>query len=102
MCARDQSSIFSTGGKFRPDYGLQLLELHVLTLVARSYVLLPLPLCMNNHWTTSPIYMHLLFLFSGYMLIWTQGHPWVEKCEWSEPSAESGTPWLRPLQHQPR
>ena len=39
MRARDQSSIFSTGGKFRPDYGL-LLELHTLTLVARSYVLL--------------------------------------------------------------
>ena len=40
MRARDQSSIFSTGGKFRPDYGL-LLELHALTLVARSYALLP-------------------------------------------------------------
>ena len=39
MCARDQSSIFSTGGKFHPDYGL-LLELHALTLVARSYALL--------------------------------------------------------------
>ena len=39
MHARDQSSIFSTGGKFCPDYGL-LLELHALTLVARSYVLL--------------------------------------------------------------
>ena len=37
--ARDQSSIFSAGGKFRPDYGL-LLELHALTLVARSYALL--------------------------------------------------------------
>ena len=34
-----QSSIFSTGGKFCSDYRL-LLELHVLTLVARSYVLL--------------------------------------------------------------
>ena len=31
MRARDQSSIFSTGGKFRPDCGL-LLELHALTL----------------------------------------------------------------------
>ena len=41
MRARDQSSIFSTGGKFRPDYGL-LLELHALTLVARSYALLML------------------------------------------------------------
>jgi len=39
MRARDQSSIFSTGGKFRPDYGL-LLELHALTLVARFYALL--------------------------------------------------------------
>ena len=39
MRARDQSSIFNTGGKFRPDYGL-LLELHALTLVARSYALL--------------------------------------------------------------
>ena len=39
MRARDQSSIFSTGGKFCPDYGL-LLELQALTLVARSYVLL--------------------------------------------------------------
>ena len=37
--ARDQSSIFSTGGKFRLDYGL-LLELHALTLVAHSYALL--------------------------------------------------------------
>ncbi len=32
MHARDQSSIFSTGGKFR--------QLHALTLVARSYALL--------------------------------------------------------------
>ena len=39
MRACDQSPIFSTGGKFRPDYGL-LLELHALTLVARSYALL--------------------------------------------------------------
>ena len=39
MRAHDQCSIFSTGGKFHPDYGL-LLELHVLTLVARSYALL--------------------------------------------------------------
>ena len=43
MRARDQCSIFSTGGKFRPDYGL-LLELHTLTLVARSYALLILPM----------------------------------------------------------
>ena len=39
MRAHDQNYIFSTGGKFRPDYGL-LLELHALTLVARSYALL--------------------------------------------------------------
>ena len=39
MHARDQSSIFSTGGKFRSDYVL-LLELYVLTLVAHSYALL--------------------------------------------------------------
>ena len=39
MRARDQCSIFSTGRKFRPDYGL-LLELHALSLVARSYALL--------------------------------------------------------------
>ena len=50
MRARYQSSIFSTGGKFCPDYGL-LLELHALTLVARSYALLseaiesPLQIC---------------------------------------------------------
>ena len=42
MRARDQSSIFSTGGKFRPDYGL-LLELHALTLVTCSYALLCMP-----------------------------------------------------------
>jgi len=39
MQACDYNSIFSTGGKFRPFYGL-LLELHTLTQVARSYVLL--------------------------------------------------------------
>ena len=48
MRARDQSSIFSTGGKFRPDYGL-LLELHALTLVACSYALL-----VHTHSTTWP------------------------------------------------
>ena len=41
MRARDQCSIFSTGGKFRPNYGL-LLELHALTLVTHSYELLVL------------------------------------------------------------
>ena len=49
MRARDQSSIFSTGGKFRPDYGL-LLELHALTLVARSYALL------MGHYTFSSVF----------------------------------------------
>ena len=39
MRARDQSSIFSTGRKFRPDYGL-VLELHALTLVTHSYAFL--------------------------------------------------------------
>ena len=39
MRACNQSSIFSTGGKFRHDYGL-LLELHALTLVTHSYALL--------------------------------------------------------------
>ena len=39
MCARDQCSIFSTSGKFHPEYGL-LLELYALTLVTRSYALL--------------------------------------------------------------
>ena len=61
MRARDQSSIFSTGGKFRPDYGL-LLELHALTLVARSYALLmepmqpPLdpPLILQSQHTDNP------------------------------------------------
>ena len=38
MRAHDQSYIFSTGWKFRPDYGL-LLELHALALVGRSYAL---------------------------------------------------------------
>ena len=42
MRAHNQSSIFSTGGKFCLDYGL-LLELHTLTLVARSYALLDKP-----------------------------------------------------------
>ena len=39
MRAHDQSYVFSTGGKFHPVYGLPL-ELHALTLVARSYALL--------------------------------------------------------------
>jgi len=44
MRACNQSTIFSIGGKFCPDYGL-LLELHALTLVTRSYALLTL--CIN-------------------------------------------------------
>ena len=38
MHAHDHNSIFSTDGKFHPDYE-RLLELHALTLVDRSYVL---------------------------------------------------------------
>ena len=38
--ACDHCTIFSNGGKFRPDYGL-LFELHAFTLVARYYALLP-------------------------------------------------------------
>ena len=45
MRVRDQCSIFSTGRKFCPDYGL-LLELHTLTLVTRSYALL-MPDCQE-------------------------------------------------------
>ena len=47
MCECDQSSIFSTGGKFRSEYGL-LLELHGLTLVTCSYVLLDLVIVSVN------------------------------------------------------
>ena len=47
MCECDQSSIFSTGGKFRSEYGL-LLELHALTLVTCSYVLLDLVIVNVN------------------------------------------------------
>ena len=52
MCARDQSSIFSIGGKFCPDYRL-LLELHALTLVAHSYALLH---CDNDYY---PLILHV-------------------------------------------
>ena len=48
MCARDQCSIFSTVQSFRPDYGL-LLELHALTLVAHSYVLLSAHMHTSAH-----------------------------------------------------
>ena len=49
MRARNQSSIFSIGENFCPDYGL-VLELHALTVVARSYALLFIILfvCNNN------------------------------------------------------
>ena len=55
MRTRDQSSIFSTGGKFRLDYGL-LLELHALTLVARSYALLPIPIVHKLFRRTSALH----------------------------------------------
>ena len=54
MRACDQSSIFSTGGKFRSDYGL-LLELHALTLVARSYALLHVRIHAPTHANSKPI-----------------------------------------------
>ena len=47
MCARDQSSIFSIGGKFCPDYGL-LLELHALIL-SRLFLC---TLAYVYHWLT--------------------------------------------------
>ena len=48
MHGRDQSFIFSTDRKFHFDYGL-LLELHALTLVARSYTLLYYGLLLELH-----------------------------------------------------
>ena len=57
MRARDQCTIFSTGGKFHPDYGL-LLELHALTLVVRSYALLT--------------YVITLFAMVALMTAWTK------------------------------
>ena len=59
MRACDQSSIFSTGGKFRPDYGL-LLELHALTLVARSYTLLIL--AKHTHQLNTTVGHHPILL----------------------------------------
>ena len=47
MRACDHNSIFSIGGKFRPDYGL-VLELHALTLVARSCALLVVPMGLSQ------------------------------------------------------
>ena len=58
MCAHDQSSIFSTSRKFRPDYGL-LLELHALTLVARSYPLLLQLLTIIVQYTIVPHVLHI-------------------------------------------
>ena len=49
MCACDQCTIFSTGEKFCPDYGL-LLELHALTLVDHSYALLVKPMASSLSW----------------------------------------------------
>ena len=58
MRARDQSSIFSIGRKFRPDYGL-LLELHALTLVARSYALLIEPYHLHVYESVSILKLEL-------------------------------------------
>jgi len=45
MRARDQCSIFSTGGKFRSDYGL-LLELHAsYALLVENWKLIPRSRC---------------------------------------------------------
>ena len=70
MRARDQSSIFSTGGKFRPDYGL-LLELHALTLVARSYAFL--------------VCYYLATTHKGRCCI---GSPEAQCCTWAEYAAQ--------------
>ena len=68
MGARDQSSIFSTGGKFHPDYGL-LLELHALTLVAHSYALLiKLSLCYYKV-ATLELLICTLFFHSQFFLL---------------------------------
>ena len=61
MHTHDQCSIFSTGGKFRSDYGL-LLELHALTLVDHSYALLQ---C---------IYVYTATFFSHYKTV-KKNHP---------------------------
>jgi len=44
MRARDQSSIFSIGGKFRPDYGLLLELTHSYSIRPFLYVLAPAPM----------------------------------------------------------
>ena len=58
MCARDQSSIFSTGGNFRPDYGL-LLELHALTLVTSSYM--PLVQVISCWFLEQPLRLEVIY-----------------------------------------
>ena len=70
MRAHDQSSIFSIGGKFCPDYGL-LLELHSLTLVTCSYALLKQLstrklICRCKH---AVIYVYLASLAMFYLLL---------------------------------
>ena len=60
MRAHDQCTIFSTGGKFHPDYGL-LLELHALTLVAHSYALLLHTMVIIYTTVHQEIYMCNLF-----------------------------------------
>ena len=64
MCARDQSSIFSAGGKFHPDYGLPL-ELHTLTLtlVACSYAML----CVMVFWSPADYQLHVALYITGKM-----------------------------------
>ena len=63
-------------GKFCPDYGLLLLELHTLTLVARSYALLIEPnncLEMREYPTTTLLLYVLKFslqinIYGGHIL----------------------------------
>ena len=81
MRARDQSSIFSTGGKFHPDYGL-LLELHVLTLVARSYALLTGHILYSRKLSRDNFYEFEGFLAIGESFlrdIWARGIHWQHK-----------------------
>ena len=75
MRARDQSSIFSIGGKFCPDYGL-LLELHALTLVAaleqvvHNYVtILPQASLRPGVWNVWPLLIKMPWLFARYSLV---------------------------------
>ena len=71
MRAHDQSSIFSTGGKFSTDYGL-LLELHALTLVARSYELLCWPIQYMYLWVGVFQELRLIFFFEAYKSLYGQ------------------------------